>query len=81
MKTTNLAIEGMSCSHCVRQVSKALQSIPGVIIESVAVGGARIQVDDDDLLEAAVAAIGEAGYEATVAPDQSTASRRGGCCG
>jgi copper chaperone len=28
--TTNLKIEGMTCGHCVRSVTQALEAVPGV---------------------------------------------------
>ena len=28
--TTTLSIDGMSCSHCVRSVKQALESVPGI---------------------------------------------------
>ena len=82
MNSTSIAIEGMSCGHCVQQVSKALQSVPGVTVEAVTVGSARIGATDASASRAAVAAIEKAGYKATVSPDmQAVSPRSGGCCG
>jgi copper chaperone CopZ len=45
MKTMELTIRGMSCSHCVARVTKALASLPGVSVGQVEVGRATIQLD------------------------------------
>lgn len=83
MKSTNIAIEGMSCGHCVQQVSKALQSVPGVTVESVAVGSARIAAVDGNASKAAVLAIEAAGYQANATSTMLETSHQsaGGCCG
>ena len=66
--TQTLSITGMSCAHCVRAVTSALESVPGV--ESVEVdldlACARVegQADADALIEAVVAE----GYGAEPAP-------------
>ena len=41
----NLTIDGMHCGACVRRVSNALESIPGIALESVEVGSARVIID------------------------------------
>jgi copper chaperone len=41
----NIAIEGMHCGACVRRVTSALQSVPGVTISSVEVGSAKVAFD------------------------------------
>jgi copper chaperone len=38
----SLSIEGMHCGACVRRVTNALSSIPGVDIENVQVGLAKV---------------------------------------
>jgi copper chaperone len=45
MNRTTLKIDGMSCGHCVMSVKKALESLDGVTVESVAVGSAAVQYD------------------------------------
>lgn len=65
METLNLVIEGMSCGHCVKRVSQALGSLPGVRVGSVEIGTATIEYDADRVsVEQIVAAIDEAGYAA-----------------
>ena len=38
MPSLSLAIEGMSCHHCLNAVNKALTALPGVTIASVRIG-------------------------------------------
>lgn len=66
MTNLSLAIEGMSCSHCLNAVNRTLASIPGVRIKSVAIGRAELEYDptaaDADRI---VTAVSDAGYRAT----------------
>ena len=41
----NLTIDNMHCGSCVRRVTNALESIPGIALESVEVGSARVVID------------------------------------
>jgi copper chaperone CopZ len=67
MRQATLHIEGMSCSHCLDAVNRALSSVPGVTIDAIRIGRADVSYDDTATspsdLESAVA---EAGYRATV---------------
>jgi copper chaperone CopZ len=67
MRQATLHIVGMSCSHCLNVVNRALSSVPGVRIDAVRIGRAEVHYDDTTTapsdLESAVA---EAGYRATV---------------
>lgn len=78
-----LSIDGMTCGHCVRTVTEALSGVPGVKVNSVAVGSAEIDAADPNAANDAIAALGDAGYQATVARRAPVASpaRAGGCCG
>lgn len=86
-RTTTLAIDGMTCGHCVQAVTKALSAVPGVKVTSVAVGSAVIETVDGWTTGKAVAALDEAGYPARAAADVSVtvaaspARSGGGCCG
>ena len=42
----NIAIEGMSCQHCVMAVKKALGGVPGILESNVQVGSASVKYDD-----------------------------------
>ena len=66
MTTLKLAIEGMSCGHCLNAVNKSLAGLAGVRIKSVAIGRAELEFDPT-LADAPriVAAIDGAGYRAT----------------
>ena len=85
--TTTLAIDGMSCGHCVLAVTKALSAVPGVTVKSVAVGSAEIETADGWATGKAVNALGEAGYPAKAVGDAAAsaasgpAKSGGGCCG
>ena len=59
-----LEISGMTCGHCVRAVSDALTKLPGVKVDNVEIGSARVELDPEiastDVL---MDAIRLAGYE------------------
>ena len=63
IKTTTIAIEGMSCGGCVNAVKNVLGRMPGVSSADVKVGEAKITFDDARVDEAKLrAALAEAGY-------------------
>ena len=43
MSYYDLTIAGMTCAHCVRGVSAALARVPGLVVEHVSVGHARVR--------------------------------------
>ena len=45
--TLNLVLNGMHCGACVRRVTTALQSLPGVQVNSAEVGSAQVTFDPD----------------------------------
>lgn len=57
-----IAIEGMHCDACVRRVRKALESVPAVQVDDVAVGSASLTADATQQ-PAVFEAIRKAGYE------------------
>ncbi|MCU7844656.1 MAG: heavy metal translocating P-type ATPase [Candidatus Thiodiazotropha sp. (ex Monitilora ramsayi)] len=63
-ETYHLAIEGMSCGHCVASVEKAVSALPGVASVSVSLESSRAEVTGG-LPHAAIEAIREAGYQAS----------------
>lgn len=71
--TIDLAVAGMTCGSCVRHVTGALQGVEGVAEArvSLASGRATVSYDPEVATEAGmIAAVGEAGYRAAVAPDE-----------
>lgn len=65
MEHLTLAIDGMSCSHCVAAVRGALEELDGVRAEEVAVGHATIAYDRSKAnVREIVAAVDAAGYGA-----------------
>ena len=69
MKQLNLNVEGMSCGHCVKRVTDALSQLDGVDEVSVSLEekSAKIVAQEDFDTAAAVAAVKDAGYDATAA--------------
>ncbi len=70
MESFKLKIAGMSCGHCVRAVTGALEQVPGVAVGDVAVGRASGNYDPSrtsprDLVNA----IEAVGFEATPASE------------
>lgn len=66
METKVLKIEGMSCAHCQKAVTEALQELEGVSSVSVDLDGgkATVSFDPAKVNEAAMTeAVEEAGYE------------------
>jgi copper chaperone len=66
LQRTTLAVDGMTCSSCVRHVEVALRKIAGVrgIDVSVADGTVRVEHDPEQAsVEAMREALAEAGYE------------------
>ena len=63
MKAQELNIAGMSCGHCVMSVKKELGKVPGIVIDEVQIGKAKIHYDESKVTEQTLArAIDEAGY-------------------
>jgi copper ion binding protein len=65
MTTLEISIEGMSCNHCVAAVSEALGDLPGVNVEKVDIGSARVSYQPEKVSpEQIVLAVEDAGYAA-----------------
>ncbi|MGB7264945.1 MAG: cation transporter [Terracidiphilus sp.] len=65
----SLKIEGMHCASCVRRASQALAATPGVVVNEVTVGAARLSSTQqpapaDDPVALAIAALAKVGYSA-----------------
>lgn len=65
-ETITLNIEGMTCDHCVRAVTEALEGVTGVSTADVSLEQKRAVVTGESVnTDALVAAIVEEGYEAS----------------
>lgn len=64
---TKLTVKGMSCNHCQNAVKSALEEVPGVSAVQVDLSAGTAAVEGSAPVEALVAAVVEAGYEAAVA--------------
>ena len=65
MAEIRLKIDGMHCGSCVRRAGQALAAVPGVKVDEVRVGGARLTTTEEPApVEAAIAALAKAGYAA-----------------
>lgn len=84
METTQLKVDGMTCGSCVASVTKALKRVPGVQEVEVDLRGGTARVSGEraaQQVDALVAALGEAGYEAAPAVGTTPARHQpaGGC--
>lgn len=85
MEQLTIAISGMHCGGCVTAVRQALQTVPGLRIDAVEVGSARVTYDAVQTNPETIAeAIRQAGYQpdgadTTVAVGGGTG--KCGCCG
>ena len=69
MEQVTLAVDGMSCGHCLRAVRGALERVSGARVETVQMGLARVDYDAErTTAEALAAAVSDAGYRAFVIP-------------
>jgi copper chaperone CopZ len=65
MAEFTLRIDGMHCGSCVRRVSQALTAVPGVTVNEVRVGAARLAAAEEPApVDLAIAALAKAGYAA-----------------
>lgn len=63
MTSLNLAIDGMSCGHCVMAVQKALRALDGVDVQQVQIGSASLQYDPAKrTVEEILESVRDAGY-------------------
>jgi Cu+-exporting ATPase len=74
----DLKVEGMTCASCVARVEKALRKVPGVTDATVNLATETATVNaEGPVLEAALAAIRKAGYEASLRPQAAAGSGEG----
>ena len=69
MDKVELSVEGMMCQHCVAHVTRALEGVAGATNVAVDLdkksASFEVMGDADAVTDAAIAAIADAGYEAT----------------
>ncbi len=63
---SNMKITGMTCQHCVKHATEALEAIAGVdsVVVTLEPGGAVVVGNVDNAV--LIAAVKEAGYEAEI---------------
>ena len=67
MTTVSMQISGMTCGHCVSAVRKALEAVPGVTVEQLAIGSATVAYDEAATNADAIAqAVDDEGYPVTL---------------
>ncbi len=67
MATTTLKVSGMTCGHCVKSVTDALEDVDGVTRADVDLQGGRATVEYDESRttpRALADAVSEEGYQA-----------------
>ena len=65
MAEFTLRIDGMHCGSCVRRVSQALAATPGLAVNEVRIGAARLTAAEDPAaVDLAIAALAKAGFAA-----------------
>ena len=75
-QTVELAIEGMTCSHCAEAIRRALSNVPGAAHAAVSFPERRADLETKGVVPAVlVRAVEEAGYRAAVVePPKSQAA-------
>ncbi len=64
MTETTIAIEGMSCQHCVMRVKKAIEGLKGINKSDVQIGQAKVTFDESLIQKKQIEeAIVKAGYK------------------
>lgn len=67
MEQTTIAIQGMSCGHCVASVKGALGRLEGVQVQEVKMGSATVEYDPRAVTPERIAqAVEDEGYPAHV---------------
>jgi len=66
-QTIELKIEGMTCDHCVRSITNAVQDVEGVASAKVSLASNSAVVEGNQIdIKKIIEAIEEEGYTATV---------------
>jgi copper chaperone CopZ len=62
-RSIELQIEGMHCDGCVTRLTATLKKVPGVDVENVTVGSARVLAGAGVTTEALAQAVAKAGFK------------------
>lgn len=63
MKNQHIEISGMTCGHCVMNVTKELKRLEGLTVKAVKIGSAEIERDETLVSDQQILnAVEEAGY-------------------
>jgi copper chaperone len=73
--TMKLIVEGMTCDHCVRAITRAIKTLDGVAEVHVDVAGGTVTIDGGVDAGLATAAIEEEGYRVVAVAQPRS------CCG
>lgn len=78
-----LLVEGMTCGHCVRTITRALQALDPDALVSVDLAGKTVMVQGQVGLAEATAALAAQGYAVvgSDASDNGEPANTGQCCG
>lgn len=68
--TTTLALEGLSCGHCVASTRKALEAVTGTQEVEVTIDQAIVKGEADS--QSLISAVENAGYHARLLADDSS---------
>lgn len=75
------SVNNMTCGHCVRTITTALQDLDAHAKVDVDLVSGRVQAEGNFTSAAAVAAMETAGYHATSEINRQTLSTSESCCG
>ena len=64
--TIELEIQGMTCEHCVRRATKALEAVPGVTGVAVTLEPGAASVSGSSGSDELIKAVAAAGYQAVL---------------
>lgn len=73
-------VENMTCSHCVRTITRVLQAMDPQARVDVDLAAATVSVDGQMAPDQVIAALGTEGYPARAHDPEQTATPAG-CCG
>ncbi len=65
MKTIKISIQGMTCSHCGKRVSTAINNVAGVQLEKIDLQAAEVSLQNLLQEEEVITAIKAVGYSVT----------------